>query len=261
MQTPSQGPRLLAALVIGLALGAAATQHYQASPAPDADVQAQVAANHEALRVEAASLREQLADAHQKAEALQAQIEPLALRASDTQAELNTTTGRLNIAEAARERLAQDLLTAQEEGARLRDNLAFFEQLIPSGPQEAGLNIRAVEFVPQGNTVEYRVLLMRTTPATSDFEGRLQFSATGLQDGRSATIVLESLAPAPTSTGSAYAGKLAPANPLALNFRQYQRSHGLLALPPDFVPDAITVQVLEGKTIRIQHTVKLAKQE
>jgi hypothetical protein len=46
-------------------------------------------------------------------------------------------------------------------------------------------------------------------------------------------------------------------NPLALNFRQYQRAEGALALPANFAPRTVTVRVLEGGAVRSQSTVNL----
>ena len=37
---------------------------------------------------------------------------------------------------------------------------------------------------------------------------------------------------------------------LALQFDQYQRSQGMLALPEGFVPESVTITVLEGDTVR-----------
>ena len=44
---------------------------------------------------------------------------------------------------------------------------------------------------------------------------------------------------------------------LALQFDQYQRSQGMLALPEGFVPESVTITVLEGDTVRATRSVKL----
>jgi hypothetical protein len=44
---------------------------------------------------------------------------------------------------------------------------------------------------------------------------------------------------------------------LALQFDQYQRSQGILAIPEGFVPESVTVSVLEGETVRATRSVKL----
>ncbi|CFO06121.1 integral membrane protein [Bordetella pertussis] len=49
----------------------------------------------------------------------------------------------------------------------------------------------------------------------------------------------------------------AGASLLALQFDQYQRSQGLLDLPDGFVPETVTVSVLEDTTVRATRTVKL----
>jgi len=170
--------------------------------------------------------------------------------------------GELSVAEAAKDHLAQELIASQEEVGRLRENLAFFEQLIPENSPPAGISIRAVTLAPQGDALQYRVLVMRNSDKTDDFTGTLRFVATGEQGGDSATIDLEPLATAPTSDGTnSRKGTGTGKAPVQLKFKQYQRVNGLLAIPAGFVPHTITVQVLQGKAVRAEHTSKLAPKE
>ena len=172
--------------------------------------------------------------------------------------------GELSVAEAAKEHLAQELGVSQEEVGRLRENLAFFEQLIPENSPPAGISIRAVSLDGQGDALQYRVLVMRNSDTNDDFTGTLRFIATGEQDGDSATIDLEPLANAPISGGtSSRKGKGTGSGPppVPLKFKQYQRVNGQLAIPAGFVPHTITVQVLQGKAVRAEHTSKLAPKE
>ena len=79
---------------------------------------------------------------------------------------------------AKRLELEKILANVQTELGRTQDQLAFFEDLLPPGPQ-GGLDIRAVNVVQHAEGLHYRVLLMRGGKATKPFVGALQFVAKG----------------------------------------------------------------------------------
>ncbi|AIT26686.1 hypothetical protein [Bordetella holmesii] len=120
----------------------------------------------------------------------------------------------------------------------------------------------------------------------SAFNGELRFQAIGIQQGQTVTVELspqqvktdEAAAPVavlPPAAAHALPGDeaatskaggtaaLAPPNGtsgagvLALHFDQFQRSQGVLALPEGFVPESVTVTVLEEGTVRATRNVKL----
>ncbi len=177
------------------------------------------------------------------------------------QASLNAAEGRLVIERAAKDQLVIDLRAAQKDSGDLRNDLAFFEQLIPADPRMAQVNIRSAEIEPQGASLRYRVLLMRGGRPSGEFRGTLQFSASGTRGGTSATIVLESLAAQPSASADVELPVMPTASPapdpLALKFRQYQRAEGMLVLPAGFIARSVTVRVLEGSVVRSQSTVNL----
>ena len=163
---------------------------------------------------------------------------------------------------AARIELEKNLAQAQVEMGRLKDQLAFYEQLLPPGPQGA-IDLRAVDLVRQGQALSYRVLLMRSGRLGERFSGRLEFVATGQSQGKEATYILSPL----------QAGLPSPAidqvpiehpqtdqvsiEQLKLEFEQFQRSQGVLALPPDFEPHTVTVRVLDGDIVLASRRVDL----
>lgn len=79
---------------------------------------------------------------------------------------------------ATRLELEKILINVQTELGRTQDQLAFFEDLLPPGPQGA-LDIRAVEIAQHAEGLQYRVLLMRSGKPTKPFVGTLQFVAKG----------------------------------------------------------------------------------
>jgi len=175
------------------------------------------------------------------------------------QGSLAAAESRLEIERAAKDQLAADLRAAQKEMGDMRNDLAFFDQLIPMDPRQAQVNIRSAELERQGELLRYRVLLMRGGRPSGEFSGRLQFSASGVRAGAATTIDLHPFS-VPTD---ALAGDGAPvaarpaADPLAVRFRQYQRAEGSLAVPAGFVVRSVTVRVVEGGVVRSQSTVNL----
>ena len=131
---------------------------------------------------------------------------------------------------------------------------AIFEDLLPPGPQGA-LDIRAVEIAQHAEGLHYRVLLMRGGKAIKPFVGALQFVATGhcreAGIATEQTIVLQPLLASPVPQSEAQQAAL------RLEFVQFQRGQGLLALPPGFAPRFVTVRVLEGGIVLASKVVAL----
>ncbi|GAA4329730.1 hypothetical protein GCM10023144_16870 [Pigmentiphaga soli] len=186
---------------------------------------------------------------------------------------LNAADGQLAIERAAKDQLAAELRAAQKEMGGLRNDLAFFEQLIPADPRQGQVSIRSAEVDRQGASLRYRVLLMRSGRPSGEFRGQLQFTASGTRDGASVTVDLRPPAePLAAAVATGPAGSGAPAggaataaaqgpaggaadDPLGLRFRQYQRAEGTLDVPPGFVARTVTVRVLEGGVVRSQSVV------
>ncbi|ADP14022.1 hypothetical protein AXYL_00664 [Achromobacter xylosoxidans A8] len=194
--------------------------------------------------------------------ARQAEVQEEAMRQQSTQlrytqGQLDTADGELVIERAARQELETQLRTVQAEVGRVRDQLAFYEQLLPPGP-EGSVDIRGVEIDRSGGGLRYKVLLMRSgRNGSAPFSGALRFQATGVLKGETVKVDLAPMQVKAESGSVAIPGDNVQTSPLALQFDQYQRSQGILALPEGFVPESVTVSVLEGDTVRASRSVKL----
>lgn len=173
---------------------------------------------------------------------------------TQTMSQFNQAQSALLIERARRLELEKILANVQSELGRTQDQLAFFEDLLPPGPQ-GGLDIRAVAVVPHVEGLHYRVLLMRSGKATKPFVGALQFVAKGhcREAGLTTeqTIVLQPLLAGPVPQTEAQQSAL------RLEFVQFQRGQGLLALPPGFAPQSVTVRVLGGDIVLASRVVAL----
>lgn len=175
--------------------------------------------------------------------------------------------GRLQVEESTRRGLETGLQAMQTELGQARDSLAFYEQLMPPGPQGA-ISVRALDIERVGPHLKYRLLLMRSGSNGKSFLGSLQFLAKGRLGEQETTVTLlpsllsaapESEAPAALSDPGASTSVEADtgAELMAVEFTDFQRGSGILSLPPGFEPESVTVNVLEGRAIRTSRTVEL----
>lgn len=270
---------LLAVFVVGAAAGVFGARAWwphepaqqvaalsQDEPTLEQDM-ARLQADNTMLRVDNAMLKNDIARvqaeeeaARQRQQTLQDELESTKEDRLKLQASLLAAQGQLTIEQSAKEHLTEQLVAAQQDVGMLQQNLAFFEQLIPENSKPAAISVRSMEVARQGDTLRYHVLVMRNRPSTEEFSGSLEFSATGTKDGSGATIPLEIAENASISGNTANAAST-DASPTVLKFQQYQRASGLLAIPPGFEPESVTVRVLEGKTVRSEHTIGLAPKE
>src|SRR5690625_607164 len=197
------------------------------------------------------------------------QIQDRLLQASDAlealQARHDVLEGQLAVERSTRQGLESLLESTQQELGAARDQIAFFNELSPPGP-EGSISIRAFDIHPEGDWLRFRVLLMRHVSGTTAFEGQLQFQATGRMAGSDDTITL-TLEPAritngsipddadPTSPDGESPEQKSAGSVLALQLDRFQRSGGFLQLPAGFDIREVTVNVLENDRVRASRTI------
>jgi hypothetical protein len=142
---------------------------------------------------------------------------------------------QMQIERATYDDLVKQVRALTEENASLKEDLAFFQTLMPSGGKEGGVAVN--RFMVQNDALpgefRYRLLLTQTGQRTKDFQGRLQFVVNLQQDGRKAVMTL----PADDDK---------EAKSFKLNFRFYQRVEGTFRVTPGTVVKSMQVRVLEG---------------
>ncbi len=186
------------------------------------------------------------------------ELESLRARLSDSHRNVAALEGQLMVEESTRRGLETALRTTQEELGRARDAVAFYEQLMPPGPQGA-IAIRALDVERVGPHLAYRLLLMRSGASDKPFQGSLQFLAEGLRDGELVSLAIHPTVQGPDDVKGAPPDGQAAANDalLAVELENFQRASGVLALPADFQPQTLIVNVLEGRSIRATRRVEL----
>ncbi len=157
---------------------------------------------------------------------------------------LNTAENQLAMERAAHKQLAEQVQSLTAENARLEEDLAFFDSLLPSGPVSEGVSIRRlkIELLPP-NQLRYRILIMRRGNNTQDFKGSLSLSLSVMQAGKPAIL--------------GFPGKDDKAEPFHLEFRRYQRIEGILTLPEGVQVRNAQARVLENGKVRAQQSANM----
>ncbi|MEK9803863.1 MAG: DUF6776 family protein [Curvibacter sp.] len=150
----------------------------------------------------------------------------------------NTSTTLMTTEKAAQESLTALNRQLEVENQRLRDDLGFFEKLIPTVGTE-GLAIRGLQAeVQDGRQVKWQVLVIQPLKNAPEFNGRLELSFTGLQAGRPWSSTL-------------------PEGPQAIKLRQYARAEGVFDLPPQTLLKGVSVRVMDGNVVKAVQSIKL----
>ena len=181
-------------------------------------------------------------DSHSRAELEQLRIEVAQLR-QERERTLSLASGSesLRVADkAAQERLMANLRQLEAENRSLREDLGFFEKLVPTAGSSDTIAIRRLQAEVQGSghQLHWQVLVMQAQKNPADFNGKLELTFSGLQNGKPWTMS-------------------PPAGAQALQLRQYRRVEGVLDLPPQTVVKSVTAKVLEGSATRATHTISL----
>jgi hypothetical protein len=157
---------------------------------------------------------------------------------------LGAVESQLAIERAAHKQLAAQVQSLAFENARLEEDLAFFDSLLPAGPVSEGVSIRRLkmELLPS-NQFRYRLLIMRRGNNERDFAGSLALSITIVQDGKPAVLT--------------FPGKDDKPEPFRLEFRRYQRIEGILTLPEGAQVKNVQARVLENGKLRAQQSANM----
>ncbi len=184
------------------------------------------------------------------------------IKLSAVQSRLDTSEAQLSIDKATITEYQNQVKKLQDDLARTSEQLSFYDELVPAGPQGA-VSVRGFDAVLEGQRIRFKVLVSRQAAAGTVFKGELSFTATGTLNGEDTTVDLTPDTVEHASTGSdsipsvTDLKKIPPAPILKLDFETIQRIQGLLMFPEGFVPHKITMRVLEGKTVRASRSAEL----
>ena len=154
------------------------------------------------------------------------------------QSVFNTSASLITAEKAAQERMAAQIKALEAENRALRDDLGFFEKLIPASGAE-GVSIRGLQAeVLGGAQLKWQVLVIQPTKNAPEFRGKLEMSIVGTLNGKPWMMEL-------------------PGGAQQLQFRQYRRIEGMVDLPPQAVVKNVSAKVVEGSHTRAVQSIKL----
>lgn len=151
---------------------------------------------------------------------------------------LNTSGSAMTVERAAQERMVSQIRILETENRALREDLGFFEKLMPASGTEA-VAIRGLQAeVLSGTQLKWQVLVIQAVKNAPEFRGKLEVSFSGTLEGKPWTMQL-------------------PGGAQPLQFRQYRRVEGMVDLPPDAVVKNVSARIVEGAVSRAVQNVSL----
>ncbi|MEO8186489.1 MAG: DUF6776 family protein [Burkholderiaceae bacterium] len=202
--------------------------------------------------------------------ALAAEIEKIRADAKEAIAERDGKLALLvqlenqqKIDRAAAEQVQAQLKALENENARLKEDLAFFESLLPTPANTKGVVIRSFRLQALNDTerengrepvrkanrkpgdepqaLRYRLLVQQSGRPEHDFIGAVSLTVSLHQGGRPWILQL------PDAT-------IPDAGPPPLAFRHYQRVEGTFELPEGAVVRSVLVKIQSNGEVRAQQT-------
>ncbi len=179
-------------------------------------------------------------DTGAKEELLRLRIEMAKIREDRDKAQsvFNTSASLITAEKAAQERLATQVKALEAENRALRDDLGFFNKLIPTSGAE-GVSIRGLQAeVLGGSQLKWQVLVIQPVKNAPEFRGKLEMSIAGTLNGKPWMMEI-------------------PGGAQQLQFRQYRRIEGMVDLPAQAMVKNVSAKVVEGTATRAVQSIKL----
>ena len=180
----------------------------------------------------------ELLQLREKVKTLQTDMDAAIEQRNQAQSIANTAGALVAAEKASSERLAAQVKQLDDDNRRLRDDLGFFEKLIPASATEA-VAIRGMqaEAVADGK-IRWQVLVIQSKKNAPALTGRLEVSFSGTLAGK------------PWSSP-------APGTSVPLNVQQYGRLEAVFEVPAQVSIKGMSAKVFEGNVLRATQSIKL----
>ncbi len=175
-----------------------------------------------------------------RADLASAQAELTTVKAERDQAQsvANTANTLVTAEKAAHESVLTQFKQLETENRTLRDDLGFFERLIPTTGVE-GMAIRSLQAdLQSGNKLKWQVLVIQPGKNPAEFNGRLEVTFSGLLGGKPWTGGL-------------------PGEALMIKVKQYGRVEGEFEIPAQVVIKGVSAKVMDGTVVKATQSIKL----
>ena len=177
-------------------------------------------------------------DAKQELAQLRQEAQQLREDLAKAQSVANTAESLLTAEKVAQEQLVGQLRQLQTDNQALRNDLGFFERLIPGSGTDApairGLQAERLSPVQ----LKWQALMIQAVKNAPDFRGGLEITFSGTLEGR------------PWSMAQASA-------PQPVVIKGYLRQEGVVDVPPGAVVKTVTAKLLQGSAVKSVQTTPL----
>ncbi|MFN7088004.1 MAG: DUF6776 family protein [Burkholderiales bacterium] len=188
-------------------------------------------------------------ESEQALAALRETIEKQKQELSDLHSRVANAERQLQIERATYGDLAKQVKTLTLENATLKEDLAFFQSLMPASGKDGAITVNRFRLQQEALPGEYRyrLLLVQSGPRVKEFQGSLQFVLNLQQGERKVVLTL----PAEQDKNAAE---------YRLNFKFFQRVEGTFRVPPDAVVKSMQLRVFENgaNTPKLTQSVSLS---
>lgn len=183
------------------------------------------------------------------ARALQQRLAALEAEVVELRSAAVASESSLQIERVAQQQLAKQVRALEAENGALRDDLAFFEGLIPSTetPADASLRIHRLRIEPDAIVGQYRyrmLLVNNGGKGQKEFRGALQLLVKVQGQGGDAIISVPSAA----DQG---------ADRFRIEIKHFQRVEGGFSVPPGAVVKAVEARLMQGGEVLARQSVNL----
>lgn len=161
---------------------------------------------------------------------------------------VNSADSQIKVEQTAASRLVGQIKSLEQDNARLKSDVAYFESLLPAaGQSDAGVSIRRFEVMQeaQGSQLRYRALVLQGGRQEKEFSGSVQLVVATMNAGKPVNWTWPDQAgPEMRDRGR-------------LSFKRYQRLEGVIDLPAGSTVRSVQLRVLEKGVVRAQQAASL----
>lgn len=186
-------------------------------------------------------------ETEQEMMSLRDRVDELQREAAKLRALVNAGESNVQIERTAQQQLVRQVKALEQENGRLKEDLAFFENLASAEGKEAGFTINRLRVEPNGAPGHYRYRLLAAAQGGKkdrEFRGSVQFVISLQQEGKSAMMIL----PEPNDPTR---------QRFNINFKHFQRVDGTFQVPAGARVSSVEARLIQDGVTRASQTVTL----
>lgn len=186
-------------------------------------------------------------ETEQEMTALRFRVAELERETSKLHALANASESTVQIERSAQQQLVRQVKVLEQENGRLKEDLAFFENLAAAEGKEAGFTINRLLVEPNGNPGAYRFRLLAAAQGGKkdrEFRGSVQLVVSLQQESKN---VMMTLPEQNDPTKSKF----------NINFKHFQRVDGTFQVPLGARVKSVEARLIQDGVVRASQTVTL----